>query len=760
MMLEKKKKIVEFECEVEKVVYKSDNFKVYGVKVDKEKYPQIKHNAYNNVSIVGDLHDLALEVVYKVKAYEDFSKGKMSYKVVNIKRDVPTSTATTKAFLKEILTEQQADTLLEVYPDILDRVMSNNLSDIDLNLTKGIKEKTFEKIQKRIIENFALVDVIEQFGGYVTMTMLKKLNEKYTSIEQLKSKFSQEPYDCLCEISGVGFKTADTIILSMNENKENDENIKIYFDFDILTSKQRGKACVDYILKQNEANGNTRMDIVTLREEYEGLVPECGDHFVDIIKTSNSIIYDALTKMVSLVVTWNAEKYIANKIKQAMNDITNVWEGIDVRKYAFDGKINLTEEQIKGLDALVTQNMFILTAGAGMGKTATTKSMIDLLKDNRKTFTLMSPTGRASKILSEYTQEEASTIHRGLGFRPPNKWLHGEDLPLHSDVVIVDEFSMVDIFLFEKLLKAIDFNKTKLIMIGDMYQLSSVSAGNCLHDLINSNVVPIVRLSKVFRYGVGGQMTVATDVRNSKVFMKSNMEKTMILGEDQSYIAIPCDKQSMLRNVETIYTKLIKEKKYNPIDVCILSGYNKGELGTYEINKLIRPIANDITTKEHYQVGENVYYMDDLVLQTVNNYKAEIYNFEESKDDTKENFNKNPQILIANGEIGKIIAILKDGFVIDFDGKFIKYNNEQILGLKLAYSISIHKMQGSSCKVVILLTPSSHTYMTTSNLMYVGVTRATDRVIHLCNPKSVNIGIRKKDNYERETNLKYFLRSK
>ena len=352
---------------------------------------------------------------------------------------------------------------------------------------------------------------------------------------------------------------------------------------------------------------------------------------------------------------------------------------------------------------------------------------------------------RASQVLAEYTKEKTFTIHRGLQYKHPNEWFYNKDNKLPHDVVVVDESGMVDIFLFKRLLEAIDFNKTKLLIIGDSYQLNSVGAGNILHDMLNSKLIPTVHLTKVFRFGEGGQMTIATKTRLSEKFIDSNETRIMQYGNDKSYIFIPLPQEQLLFKMTQLYDKLLKDG-YKPKDIFVLTSYNKGEYGTIRINELLQPLANDTNKKKHYKYGNTNYYEDDLVMQCVNNYKSRVYNIDWG-------LVTEDKALITNGEIGVIYKILEQGIVIKFDTHYIYYTNSNLKDLSLGYCVSKHKSQGSAARIVIMITPRSHTFMLNSNLMYVAQTRAKEKVYHFGEPEVVNRAIKKKANLQRETFL-------
>lgn len=748
--------IKEFTCIPEKCTYNAEDYKIYACKVNSEKFPDIKKNKYKNVSLVGNFHTLAIDVTYTVKAEEQENKKGYGtqYQVLNIKREKPTDEQSTRQFLSEIITRPQTEVLLDVYPDIVDRVIKNRLNDIDLSKTKGIKDKTFNIIKKKIIENFCLVDIVEEFQGMLSISVLKKLYEKYPSLEKIKEELKEQPYKCLAGLSRIGFKTADGLILEIDriskEQIKKGESPIIDFGYDIFTSPQREKACIMHLLKENESNGHTRMEIKELKLQSEKLTPSCDRHFVDIIKNDEHIYFDQETKSVALTTTYKTEQYIGARIKESLT-VSNVWD-IDWTKYTNSENITLTDEQSKALEYVCKYNLFILNGNAGSGKSASTNSIIKMLKDNNKSYKLFAPTGKASKVLSNYTNTKAFTIHRGLGFMPPNSWVYNEAFKLDCDVLIIDEASMTDIFLFKRVLEAVDFKNTKLILIGDDFQLASVGAGNLLFDLLNSKIIPKVTLTKIFRYGKGGLMTVATNTRLGKKFIDDNATEMKIYGEDKSYCMIPSNQESMMKNLKLLYSKLVKNDGFSAKDILILSSYNKGDYGTVAINKAIQPIANNVAFKNKFSLGETIYYVDDLVIQCVNNYNAMIYtgDMNQSKElDTT---------FIPNGEIGRIVKIIKDNVIVDFDGLEILYSTNEINQLKLAYAISVHRSQGSQSKIVILITPKAHCYMLNANLLYVGETRAQSRVYHFGDPLTINRSLKKKENFNRKTFLKEFLK--
>ena len=746
--MDKEKKYT-FKGVIVRCTYNTPDFKIYAIDVSEKDYPEIKHNKYNNVSILGELAELTLGVEYEITAEEQTNKYGTSYKVINIRRDIPTTVEGTYLFLSEILTENQAKVLVENHPDIIQKVKNNDLADIDLSKLKGIGEKTFEKIKDKIITNFALMELVIEFKNVLSMSIIKKIYDEYSSIEKLKEKLKTNPYTTLTRISRIGFKTADSIILQLQK-----EGI-IDFGCDVKTSPDRCLSCMLYLLEENENEGHTKMNLADLRQQCLKLVPACAEHFVDVVK-DDDIYYNKETMDVSLRKTYETEEYIANTILSNLQNPNNVWD-FDTQNYRKVGEFELSDEQMQILDVICKNNIAILNGFAGAGKTASTQGIINMLKDNDKSFLLMSPTGRAAKVLHENTNEPASTIHRGLGYVPPNSWAYNEYQKLHTDVVIVDEFSMVDIWLFKKLLDAIDFRYTKLLMIGDNAQLPSVSCGNLLHDFMEANIIPTVTLNKIFRYSSGGLMRVATDTRCCKSYLADSMKsKATTFGDNQDYMFIDLASELIPRNVVALYKKLL-DNGSSIEDIQVLTAKNVGDCGSVVLNNMIQRVANPNYGSEiNMKVGDTTYYEGDLILQTVNNYKAEIIS---DKKDDYFSFEDEPETaFVANGETAIIEGIYNTYIIANFNGIRVKYYRNDMNMVKLGYCISIHKSQGGGFKTVILCTPQSHIFMLNSNLLYVGLTRMKEKLYHLGSLQSVNQAVKKKANLTRHTFMQNLLK--
>lgn len=760
------KKIVEFTGTVVRQIWEdtSSGYRIFATDVNSDEISRLglKRTPYGNVAIQGNLHELGVGLDYQIKAEETNGKNGYSYKVINISRNRPKNAEDMYLFLKEILTPEQARVMWEAYPDIVQRVIDGKTEDIDLSKTCGIKEARFEVIKRKIIENYALAEMVIEFKGLLSMAMIQKLYNTYSSVKALKIKLKEDPYACLTRISGIGFKTADNIALELEKEKVLD------FGYDLKTSKQRCLAACVYLLEENEIQGNTRLDLRELRQQILKLTPACADKFVEALK-DNSIYYDKDKLVVALRKTYDTELYIASELIDASAETSNQWN-IDTSQYKFVDGCELSEEQ-QQVNKLLCKNQVVILAGfAGSGKSYSTQSVLSMCKDNGKSYLCLSSTGKAAKVLTEYIREEAKTVHRGLGypdFESYNGWHYNLENKVPHDLIIIDEFSMVDIYLFEHIIDAIDFSRTKLLLVGDPAQCSSVGAGNALYDMIESDKIAKVILSKIFRYSDGGLMTVATDVRNGKPFLKNDIGTMTTFGKNKDYTFIKCEDKDIIKNTLGLYKKLLskewQESKGLSLDVSdiqVLTAKNVGAYGTIALNNELQKIANkNYGSTKHFKVGDVVFYEGDLVMQNQNNYKAEVYADDMVLEDPFDNFGEPLKTLIANGETAVIKEINSQlqYLILDFCGTEVRYYRNDMQNISLGYAITGHKSQGSGIKIPIIVEPRSHIFFDTSNLLYVMLTRCKLMAFHLALPETVNTVVKKKENLKRNTFLKDFL---
>ena len=393
--------------------------------------------------------------------------------------------------------------------------------------------------------------------------------------------------------------------------------------------------------------------------------------------------------------------------------------------------------------------MIILTGGPGTGKTTTLNAIISILeRKNLKVF-LTAPTGRASKRLTELTGHEAKTIHRLLEMKYDEKkhcriFNYNESNKLNCDVVIIDETSMVDVLLFEALLRAIK-PSCKLIITGDSAQLPSVGAGNVLHDLIEGQVLPIIELKTVFR-----QAQKSLIITNAHKIVSGEYPDLATKDNDFFFFLRSNPVLALQLVVSLVKDRLPKTYGYSPIDdIQVIAPSRKGFLGTNELNRVLQNEINPPDSlKSEIKTLNGVFRLGDKVMQNSNNYQIEWEKNGESGSG------------IFNGDIGKIISISKEKVTIDFDGKIVEYVFEQLNQIELAYAITVHKSQGCEFKVVIIPVQDGFDMLNHRNLLYTAVTRAKKLLILIGNEQVIFRMVDNVRNTERFTCLKNMLSEK
>ena len=425
----------------------------------------------------------------------------------------------------------------------------------------------------------------------------------------------------------------------------------------------------------------------------------------------------------------------------------NKYKTVDGYKYCFTVP--------SGMLVLRRNNKIFITGNCG--KTASSKALLNMLDDNNYSYILLTPTGKAAKNFYQNTDRPASTIHRGLGFNPVEGFMFNENNKLPYDYIIVDEATMIDVFLMRNLLRAIDRKRSKLIFICDPAQIPSVGCGNCMQDIINCGIFPVIFLDKVFRYKDGGLAKVATDTRNGNDFLLG--DGVQKFGDD--FIFVPTSKDTLTEKILSAYKKM-QEKGGTVDDIIIISAYNVGEHGTYKINSLIQDLINpsngNMELSYVRQKFEIKFRVNDRVMQIVNNYQAPLF---EHEDQLKK---EESLTEIFNGDDGKIIKIGKNKkgvqyMVVDFNGQLILYRNDDIRDLILGYAISGHRSQGSGYNYVIVITPPTHKFFLNRNLLYVMYTRTKKFIYNIGTVDTIENALRKSENLKRKTFLKDLLKT-
>ena len=429
----------------------------------------------------------------------------------------------------------------------------------------------------------------------------------------------------------------------------------------------------------------------------------------------------------------------------------------EIKQYEMLSDMELSEKQVEAIKQINENNVCIITGGPGTGKTTIIKCIIELYKAHSKKVVLCAPTGRAAKRMSATTGEDAKTIHRLLEigkFEEDRLGTIDDDVaPIDADIIVVDEMSMVDVFLMNYLVKAI-FLGTKIILVGDVNQLPSVGPGSILKDLIDSDNFATVILNKIFRQAAKSKIIInAHNVNNGNTFVNKKDYEDGTL-EDFFYIN-ESNQDKMIAQIVSLCKERLKN--YGDYDffknIQVLTPTKKGKLGTKELNRYLQNALNPHNEElEEKAYGDVVFREGDRVMQIKNNY--DIY-WEKGIKDASVKYETGTGIF--NGELGRIILINQETkqLQVEFDDKKIAwYTFTELDQLEQAYAITIHKAQGSEFDIVILVVPQSSNMLLTRNLLYTGMTRAKTMLIVIGSNHLIDLMINNVDTKKRNTGLK------
>lgn len=621
-----------------------------------------------------------------------------------------------------------------------------------LTQIKGItKEKAIEMAQC-FVENWELwqiVGFLDNFGisPANAKTIYKKLGPQ--TIDEIESN----PYILIDLVKGVDFAKLDKYALENGFEINNYKRIKCGIKYSLVKITYNGHCCtleanlikyVKELLKVEDddiehclIDLNVKEEIVIEKREDENWV-------------YSKEIYDAEANIASKLILLDS----AQNIKRIA--------GFDseLEKIEKAGNINLSAKQKEAIQSINSNNVVIITGGPGTGKTTIIKNVIDIYKSHGKKVVLCAPTGRAAKRMTEMTGEEAKTLHRLLEIGKIEKdneftIMNYEVAPIDADVIIVDEASMVDIYLMNYLLNGI-YQGTKLILVGDTDQLPSVGPGSVLKDIINSKRIKTIFLDEIFRQAAQSKIIVNSHrVNDGEYFL--NKEEQEGLKDDFFYIK---EKNQDIMLDQIISLCKGRLKNFGDYDffenIQILSPTKKGLLGTKELNKKLQEELNPSSDeKNEKKVGEVIFREGDRVMQVKNNY--DIY---WEKGNTLSLTYENGTG-IFNGELGKIVKIdfLNKQIKILFDDeKEAWYAFSDMDQIEHAYAITVHKAQGSEFDVVIMVVTQSSAMLLTRNLLYTGLTRAKKLLILIGNDNVVKFMIQNADTKIRNTGLEYKLK--
>ena len=613
-----------------------------------------------------------------------------------------------------------------------------------LTQIKGItKEKAIEMAQC-FVENWELwqiVGFLDNFGisPANAKTIYKKLGPQ--TIDEIESN----PYILIDLVKGVDFAKLDKYALENGFEINNYKRIKCGIKYSLVKITYNGHCCT--------LEANLIKYVKELLKVEDDDIEHC---LIDLnVKEDENWVY---SKEI-----YDAEANIASKLillDSAQNIKRIAGFDSELEKIEKAGNINLSAKQKEAIQSINSNNVVIITGGPGTGKTTIIKNVIDIYKSHGKKVVLCAPTGRAAKRMTEMTGEEAKTLHRLLEIGKIEKdneftIMNYEVAPIDADVIIVDEASMVDIYLMNYLLNGI-YQGTKLILVGDTDQLPSVGPGSVLKDIINSERIKTIFLDEIFRQAAQSKIIVNSHrVNDGEYFL--DKEEQEGLKDDFFYIKEKSQDIMLDQIISLCKGRLKNFGDYDFFEnIQILSPTKKGLLGTKELNKKLQEELNPSSDeKNEKKVGEVIFREGDRVMQVKNNYDI----YWEKGNTLSLTYESGTGIF--NGELGKIVKIdfLNKQIKILFDDeKEAWYAFSDMDQIEHAYAITVHKAQGSEFDVVIMVVTQSSAMLLTRNLLYTGLTRAKKLLILIGNDNVVKFMIQNADTKIRNTGLEYKLK--
>lgn len=590
---------------------------------------------------------------------------------------------------------------------------------------QGIGKKKLEKIKESTIDARDSREALLYLQGLnISFNLSNKIYKAYG--DNTISIVKTNPYKLSEDISGIGFVMADNI--AMNMQMKND-------------SKFRISAAISYILKNDaEMSGSCALKKEDLLNKTFDLIK------VDKNKINEQINEDLLKSKIQIIKFGEDEFVYDRDIYKAEKSSAINLSRLQNEKYIFDVKINedfdaFSKEQEIAIKEAFNNMLLVITGGPGTGKTTIIKAICNILNENNLKFNLAAPTGRAAKRMQESTEYVAFTIHRLIGIKPESPIPEfNEENTLDCDYVIVDEASMIDIKLMDKLLKALS-SKTALILVGDHNQLPSVGAGNVLKDILDTDI-KAVKLKKIFRQAKESNIVVNAHRINDGLYPILNQKN-----KDFFFI------NSNSKNFQNDLLDLVKNRlpnyyKLDPInDIQILAPSKKSLWGIVNINDLCQKELNK--NPNSIKINNRIFKLGDKVMQVRNNYELESLNPDDFDDG------------VYNGDIGRIIDIDKnmESLKVEFyDGNIVSYKKEDVKDLDLSYAITIHKSQGSEFDCVLIPMMPASFMLLNRNLLYTAITRAKKLVILLGEKKILKQMVRNNNESKRLTNLSFWIK--
>ncbi len=630
------------------------------------------------------------------------------------------------ATAKRIVAYFGADTL-----EVLEQ-QSERLAEVP-----GISQKRVKLIQAAWAEQRAIKDVMLFLQSHgISTAYAVKIFKQYGDASI--ATVTQNPYQLAAEVYGIGFVTADAIARSLGIDPGSD---------------YRYRSGISHMLQAAATEGHCFLPQPELAERAVQRLSLPG-HQPDLAVMTQLTSKMALTGELVMQLGnaeqpaicydppfYGAEFKLAERLALLLSqpltvDLPRVQRWID--RFIEKTGLPLSDQQRQAVEIAACSRLLVLTGGPGTGKTFCTRTIVALWKAMGKTIALASPTGRAAQRLSEMTRQEAKTVHRLLEFDPSQfKFKREADNPIPAEAIVIDEASMLDLFLANSLLKAIRL-ESQLLLVGDIDQLPSVGPGNVLADLIQSGQIPVVRLSEVFRQAQSSQI-----VRNAHEINQGKLPilEPVSLQPDSDCLWVNAfQPEQGLRAIQQLVNQTIPQLGFEPLrDLQLLCPMIRGELGTRRLNQLLQQLLNPPSASQRQlNRGSKILREGDRVIQQSNDYNREVF----------------------NGDIGRIQAIdlNEQSVTVQFAERLVSYDYADQTELELAWAVSIHKSQGSEYPVVILPIYMQHSLLLSRNLIYTGLTRAKQLAIFVGSQKAIEFAVNQTKNQQRYTLLAERLR--
>jgi exodeoxyribonuclease V alpha subunit len=616
--------------------------------------------------------------------------------------------------------------------DVLDRTPGRLLE------VPGVGKHRTGLIGRAWIEQQHIKEVMLFLQGHgISSALAVRIYKQYG--EQAIPIVSRDPYRLAADIFGIGFRTADKIAQDLGLPPDSAERIRAGIAFALETATNDG-----HVFLPRDALVASAVELLQVEPDAieRGLrqMAERKDVWFEVVPVPDGL---EQVEAVYLPPMYYSEKGAADRLRalrdapaSRLSDLLRAdWDRL-LREAAKGGPVQLTPQQSGAVRSALTHKVSVLTGGPGTGKTTTLRAVIGVLDRTGHRFMLASPTGRAAKRLSETTGQPARTLHRLLGFSPAEHgFTFNEDNPVDTDMVVVDEASMIDLVLLYSLLKALRPD-THLLLVGDIDQLPSVGAGNVLHDVIQSGVGPVTRLDVIFR-----QAETSHIIRNAHRITQGEQPDTS--NQSSDFFLFPAEEPERAAEllIEVVQERLPRRFGFDPVgDIQVLAPMYRGPVGVSALNlalqERLNPNPNGRTMER--RLAGNLFRSGDKVIQTRNNYDKDVF----------------------NGDIGRVYGfdMTNQIMIVDVDGRQVKYDFAEADELTHAYCISVHRAQGSEYPCVVLPVMTQHYMMLQRNLLYTAVTRARQVVVLVGSRKAIAIAVRNDKVAQRWTALDWRLR--